>query len=160
MAARGPFLWRDGPGGRAVSWRVWVLICLLPGVMAAGALFLVFEQLWKQAVSVPAVGVVDHVYSWPGETLFDRGQTLYSPRMRYTEPDGQTRAATVGLAHPGFDFALGSEHAIRIFPGRDRDAMLPGLHNWMAAIVVGLLAAVLALPALWAHLRLRKWLAG
>lgn len=147
-------------GERIVSWRVWLLIWLVPGLFALAALGLLGEAGYRQLSTVPGEGEVVRVYQWPGETVFDRGTVNYAPVFRYAFKPGEMTEASTGLSHPGWNFAVGSRHAIRYNPNRKGDVMLPGAHNWAVAGVIGLIALVTALPAWWGHTRVRRWQLG
>ncbi|MDJ0820742.1 MAG: hypothetical protein QNJ09_02890 [Paracoccaceae bacterium] len=155
-----PWLWRDGPDGRAVSWRVWVLVWVLPVCFLGGALVSWLIVAWDLDRSVVVTGEVVQVYAWPGEWIFERGVTNYAPVFVYDDPvKGAIRAST-GMSHPDLNLAVGSTHQIHVFPGEDRDVMLPGPHNWLHVWVVGAMGLVLVLPSLWGTWRLRRWLRG
>ncbi|MDJ0628851.1 MAG: hypothetical protein QNJ44_11375 [Rhodobacter sp.] len=154
-----PFFWRTLPDGRReVSWRVWVLIWVAPVLfLIAGAGMLLIEG-YRHLASTPATGEVVRVYAWEGETVFDRGTTNYGPVFRYLWSDGQPTEATSGMSHPEWNFDIGSTHDIRYFPGRKANVVFPGPHNWYAGLIVGAIGLVLSVPALWASLRIRRWL--
>ncbi len=155
------FFWRELPDGRReVSWRLWVLIWVLPVLMlGAGVAMLAFEG-WRHMASVPGKGEVVRVYSWEGDTPFDRGATNYGPVFRYTWSDGKVTEASAAMSHPDWNFEIGSVHDIRWFEGVKRDVVLPGIHNWLAGLIVLAIGVVCLLPALWATRRLRRWIAA
>jgi len=153
-----PFLLRTTPEGRRlVSWRMWVLVWVTPGVFALAALWLAAEAGWTRLTFVPGEGEVVRVHARDGRTLFDRGRVNHAPVFRYVWSDGQATDASVGMSHPDWSFAVGSRHAILYNPRRKADVVLPGPHNWAVA---GVLAALAALPALWASRAFRRWRAG
>jgi len=154
-----PFFWRCLPDGRReVSWRVWVLIWVAPVLFVmAGAGLLVWEG-YRHLASVPTEAEVVRVYEWEGEGLFTTGTTLYGPVFRYVWGDGQTTEATSGMSDPAWNFEIGSRHQIRYFPGAKANVVFPGRHNWLPGAIVAGIGVVLSLPALWATLRLRRWL--
>ncbi len=144
-------------GTRQIGWRLWVLIWVLPTLfLAAATLMLVYEG-YRHATSVPTKGEVVRVYEWEGDTVFDRGVTNYGPVFRYTWTDGTETEATSGLSHPDFNFAIGSSHDIRYFADAKRNVVLPGMHNWMAPLIILGIGVVTALPALWGTARLKRW---
>lgn len=156
-----PYLLREtGEGVREISWRMWVLVWVVPVAFGLAALWLVVEAGYKRLATVPGEGEVVRVYAWEGETLFDRGQVNYAPVFRYVWSDGAPTEASVGMSHPGWNFPVGSRHAIRFFPGRKADVVLPGAHNWAVAAIIAAIAAVCVLPALWATRALRRWRAA
>lgn len=156
-----PYLLREAPDGRRlVSWRMWVLVWVVPACFAMGALWLAIEAGYKRLATVPGEGEVVRVYAWEGATPFDRGAVNYAPVFRYVWSDGQATEASVGMSHPDWDYPVGSRHAIRYFPGRKADVILPGRHNWAAAQVIAAIAALCLLPAAWGTWRLRRWQAG
>lgn len=154
------FLKETEEGRRLVSWRVWVLIWVAPALFALAFAVLLGEAAYKRLATVPGEGEVVRVYAWEGETWFDRGVTNYAPVLSYDWTDGKPTEASTGMSHPGWNFEIGSRHMIRYFPGAKADLVLPGAHNWSVAWVIGAIAAVLLLPALWGTWRLKKWQAG
>lgn len=154
-----PFLFEEtGSGRRIVSWRVWLLIWLVPGMFALAAAGLAGWTGLRYLSTVPGEGEVVRVYSWPGETIFERGVTNYGPVFRYEfAPDEETEAST-GMSSPAWNFEIGSRHAIRFDPRVKGNVMLAGWHNWFLAGMVALVAAMTALPAWWGHRRVRRWL--
>ena len=156
-----PFLTEEtAEGVRLASWRVWFFIWLVPVAFAAAAVILGMATGLRYLATVPGEGEVVRVYSQAGETVFDRGVTNYAPVFRYEFAPGEETEASAGMAAPGWNFEIGSRHAIRFDPKVKGDVMLPGRHNWVVAWIMALIAAVLALPALWAHLRVRRWQRG
>jgi hypothetical protein len=156
-----PFLFEETEAGeRVVSWRVWLLIWLVPVLFAGAAIVLAGQTFWQIERSVAGQGEVVRVYAWPGETLFDRGTTNYSPVLRYENTPGEMTEASTGMSHPAWNFEIGSKMEILYTPGYKGNVMLPGPHNWAVARVIGLIALVTAVPALWAHRRVRRWQKG
>ena len=156
-----PFLFAETEGGaRIVSWRVWLLIWLVPGLFGAATVLLAGETFWKLERMVPGTGEVVRVYAWEGETVFDRGVVNYSPVLRYEFALGEITEASTGMSHPDWNFEIGAERAILFDPAYKTDISLPGPHNWAVARMIGLIALVSALPALWAHRRARRWQRG
>ena len=153
-----PFLFATTEAGeRIVSWRVWLLIWLVPVLFAAAALFLAGHAGWRQVSTVPGTGEVVRVYAWEGETVFDRGRTNYAPVFRYEFAPGEMTTASVGMSHPGWNFEIGSKMPIRYNPHRKMNVVLPGPHNWAVAGVIGAIALITAVPAWWGHRRVRRW---
>lgn len=153
------FLWRTLPDGRReVSWRLWVLIWVAPSLFLGASVLMLGVESWRHLASVSGEGEVVRVYAWEGETIFDNGTTNYGPVFRYIWSDGQPTEASSGMSHPDWNFDIGSRHAIRWFKGAKRNVVLPGVHNWLAGLIVGAIGLVLLLPALWATLRLRCWM--
>ncbi|MDQ2088464.1 DUF3592 domain-containing protein [Marimonas arenosa] len=156
-----PFLWTETAAGeRIVSWRAWVLLWVVPALFAVAALILLAAASYRQLSTVPGEGEVVRVYAWDGETIFDRGSINYSPVFRYEFAPGDVTEATSGMSHPGWNFEIGSRHAIRYNPRRKTDVVLPGAHNWAPAAVIAALALLTGLPAIWGHRRLRRWQRG
>lgn len=160
-----PFLFEEtAAGARVVSWRVWLFIWLVPGLFGLAALLLAGETAWRLQGRVEVVGEVVRVYAFEGETLFDRGTVNYSPVFRYDfatgDAPGDITEASTGMSHKDWNFPIGAEMPIRFNPTYKTDVTLPGPHNWVVAWIIGLIAAVTALPALWAHRRVRGWQRG
>ena len=154
-----PYFWRELPDGRReVSWRVWVLVWVTPVLFLAAAVLMLGYEGYRHATSVPGEGEVVRVYAWEGETIFDRGTINYGPVFKYIWSDGNPTEATSGMSHPDWNFDIGSRHAIRYFEGYKGNVVYPGLHNWMAGLIILGLGAVCLIPALWVTARLRRWL--
>lgn len=155
------YLWRVTEGGRRlVSWRLWVLIWVTPVLFALAFAALLGEAGYKRYATVETEAEVVRVYAWGGETIFDRSTVNYAPVFRYVWSDGAPTEASVGMSHPDWNFDIGTRHVIRYFPAAKSDLVLPGPHNWAAAWIIGALALVTALPALWGTRRLNRWQAG
>lgn len=156
-----PFLLQETEAGeRIVSWRVWLLIWVVPVLFAVAAMVLAGEAAWRQLSTVPGEGEVVRVYAWEGETMFDRGTTNYGPVFRYEFAPGESAEATSGMSHPDWNFEIGTRMPIRYNPRTKTDVVLPGAHNWAVAGVIALIALVTALPALWGHRRVTRWQRG
>ncbi|MDU8926828.1 hypothetical protein RXV86_05490 [Alisedimentitalea sp. MJ-SS2] len=156
-----PFLFgTDKSGNRVVSWRVWLLIWIVPGLFVLAALGLLAEAGYRQLSTVPGTGEVVRVYEWEGETPFDKGRMNYGPVFRYEFQPGEMTEASTGKSHPGWNFEIGTRMPIRYTPNRKVNVMLPGGHNWAVPGVIGLFALMMALPAWWGHRRVRRWQRG
>lgn len=147
-------------GTRLVSRRVWILIWVTPVLFLAAALLMFGYEGWRHIASVPTTGEVVKVYEWEGETIFDKGKPLYGPVFRYTWSDGQPTEATSGMSSPDFNFPIGSDHDIRYFPEKKRNIVLPGMHNWLAPLIILGIGVAMSIPALWGTARLRRWQNG
>ncbi len=155
------YFWRETEKGeRQISWRTWVLVWVLPGLMLAAAVLMLGLESYRHLATVPTQGTVVRVYAWEGETVFDRGVTNYGPVFRYVWADGTETEASVGMSHPDWDFEIGSVRQIRYFPSVRTNVVLPGLEDFMAGLIVGALGLVCLVPALFATLRLRRWKSG
>ena len=158
MSSSARYFVRTLPDGRRqVSWRVWVLVWVMPVLFLAAALLLTLDAAYKLYATRPAIGEVVRVYSWPGETIFDRGRTNYSPVFRYQWSGNEMTEASSGASHPDWNFAIGSTHEIRYFPSVKTDVVIPGPHNWFVARVIGAIGLVLLMPAAMVSLALRRW---
>ncbi len=156
--SRRNFLARTNPdGSRELSLRLWLLVWVAPVLFLVAAAYEGVIAWDRVHNSVPVMGVVDKVYSWPGTSPFDRGVTNYSPRFRYTDEAGREVSATSGNSHPDWNFPLGTQMEIRHFPGRNADIVIPGPHNWFVVRVVGLIGLALIVPAALASLLLIRW---
>ena len=154
-----PFLWRDSGGTREASWRAWLLIWLAPALFALAAAALAVEATVRTVLATPVEARVVQVYSWPSTDPWTHGTMQYAPVFAWTDDAGRERRASVNLRRAGWNLPVGSTHTVLVPPGGG-DVALPGPHNWIVAGVIAAIAAVLALPALWLHLRLRRWLKG
>ncbi|HFQ15721.1 MAG TPA: hypothetical protein ENK41_05140 [Rhodobacteraceae bacterium] len=151
-------LWVRPDGRRDVSWRMWVLVWILPVAFGVSALALAGEAYYRTSFSTPVLGVVDKVYAWPGTIPFTGRQvTNYSPRFVYTDAEGREVRATSGSSHPSYDFPVGTEMEIRYFPGRNANIVIPGPLNWFVAKVVALVALACLPLSLLGWWWLRRW---
>ena len=161
MSRDDKYLLRTNPdGSRQASWRVWVLVWVVPAVFAAAVAYLAAQVLVQRANSVETEGEVTHVYKWENEApqIFYPGEFIYSPRFRFACGGGAETEATTGSSHTGWNFELGSRHALRCFPGQDRDVILAGPSEWWVAKTVGLIGLMLLPLSLLGHWRIRRWL--
>lgn len=153
-----PFLYEvTAAGERIVSWRVWLFIWLVPGVFALAVAYLSAEALWRFYGTIPGQGEVVRVYAWPGETVFDRDKTNYSPVFRYEFAPGDMTEASTGMSNPKWNFEVGSTHEILFKKNYKTNVTLPGAHNWAAAWVIAVITLIFTMPAIWAHRRVRRW---
>lgn len=151
------FFLRVHQGERQISWRVWVLVWLLPVFMLAGGVVELSLRLWQYKGAVPVTGTVERVYEWDNDIPFSDAPAIYAPVFSYTEPDGRETGASSDMADPSLNFEIGSQHDILVFPGRDRDVIVPGPHNFKAGKVVLALGVALCLPALLMSWVLWRW---
>ncbi|MEM7059613.1 MAG: DUF3592 domain-containing protein [Pseudomonadota bacterium] len=155
-----PFLLRTlVDGTREISWRVWVLVWVLPVCFLGGALCVALYTAYLQSVTEVTTGTVVKVYDWPndGPQIFYPGDKVYSPVYGYVWSDGTETEATAGTSHTQWNFPVGSEHQIRFHPDRKDDVILVGPTEWLVAKVVGLIGICLAPLALLITVRLRRW---
>lgn len=154
-----PFLFAEEGGRRIVSWRVWLFVWIVPALFALSALVMAGEVAWRLSQMERGEGEVSFVYSWPGETLFNRGTMNYAPVFIY-RVDGEEIRASTWMADPDWDFPLGSQHEILYDPRGALDVMLPGPKNWAVPRVVAMIALGFAIPALLLHGLVRRWQRG
>lgn len=115
------------------------------------------EAYVRTTHTVPTEGEVVRVYSWPGESPWNRGVMEYAPIFRYVWTDGTETEASGGYRDPDWNFEIGSRHAIRYWPDRKTDVVLEGRHNWFVAKVIAVMAVILVFPALAIHLAVQRW---
>ncbi|MBV2361088.1 hypothetical protein KUH32_15085 [Thalassococcus sp. CAU 1522] len=151
----GPWPWRRAPR-RAVSWQGWVLLWLLPAGFVLGGLAELGLQALDHARATRVTGTVVRVYDWPNNAPFASGR-IYAPVFSYPDGDGLAGASS-NMAAAELDFPVGSTHDILVFPGSDRDVIVPGRHNWLAGQIVLGIGLVLILPALVVHAGILRWL--
>ncbi|WP_425102127.1 hypothetical protein [Tropicibacter sp. S64] len=155
-----PYFVRTNPDGtRQISWRVWVLVWVLPVCMMGGGVVELLLSDWHVRRGVTVTGTVERVYEWDNDIpkfLSDAPKT-YSPVFRYTEPGGRETGASSHMSDPSLNLAVGSQHEIIVFPGEDRDAIVPGSHVYAAGWIVLKLGVMLVLPSLVLSLLLWRW---
>lgn len=160
MSADGPVVfWRQNPdGSREVAGRVWVLIWLLPVLMSVAGAGMLAIQAYRHITTVPTTAEVVRVYTWEGAYPIRGTVPVYGPVFRYTWTDGQPTDATAGMSHSTWNLDIGSRHQIRYNPRVKGNVVFGGIVRFYAGLVVLGLGLVTVLPALWASLRLRRWL--
>ncbi|MEM9199565.1 MAG: DUF3592 domain-containing protein [Pseudomonadota bacterium] len=154
------FFFRTLPDGRReVSWRVWVLIFLLPGGFLGAAALLTMESLQIVSRYQRTTGEVTHVYAWDGWNPVDGATKVYSPRFRYAFRPGEMTEATGGQSSANWNFAIGSRHEILFDPEVKRDVVLPVFERlWALPVIIAAIGTFLLLPALVAAYFVRRWL--
>ncbi|WP_168797955.1 hypothetical protein [Pacificoceanicola onchidii] len=155
-----PFLMRTNrDGSRDISWRVWVLVWVLPVCMIGGGVVELLLQNWTLSQGVRVTGTVERVYEWETNipTFLSDATHVYAPVFRYTQPDGRETGGSSNMSDPSLNLEVGSTHEIVIFPNQDRDVMVPGPHNYTAGWIVLKLGFLLVLPSLLLSLLLWRW---
>ncbi len=148
-------------GTRHAGWRVWFLIWLTPAAFLIATVLFVMVSLFQMATFTRTEAVVERVYSWEGDTPFDRGVEQYSPVMCYTWTDGTGTCATPGMRHRDWNFEVGSTHEILFNPNRKANVVIPGFsQQWGLQTALAVITLVFGLVALYLHSRVRRWLRG
>lgn len=155
-----PFFLRTGPDGRRqVSWRVWVLIFVLPALMIGAALLLAFESHSFVNGAQRTMGEVVRVYSWDSNNPWDGEHTAYSPVFRYTFAPGDITEASLGMKSANWNFPIGSRHEILFDPSQKGNVGLDSFeYLWAVPAIVGAIGLILLLPALVATAFVLRWL--
>ncbi|MEL6232948.1 MAG: DUF3592 domain-containing protein [Pseudomonadota bacterium] len=153
------FFGRTRPDGRReVSWRVWLLIFLLPGLFLGAALLLTLDSLRILATYERTMGEVTHVYVWEGWNPIDGTTEVYGPRFRYAFRPGEMTEATGGQSSAEWNFEIGSRHEILFDPTVKRDIVLPVfVRLWALPVIIAIIGLVLLPPALVAAYFVRRW---
>lgn len=160
MSRDDKYLLRTNPDGtRQASWRMWVLVWLVPVVFLGACGFLVAETLYLRSVTVETEGEVTHVYKWENDApqIFYPGEFIYSPRFTYTWTDGTETEATPGRSHTEWNFEIGSRHLIRYDPDEKGDVIVPGPTEWLVLRYILWIMGGCTLLSLICHLRVRAW---
>jgi hypothetical protein len=155
----GAFLWRILPDGtRQVSWRVWLLVFILPGLLAGAAALFAAQSAIVTATWTRTEAEVVRVYAWEGRNPWDGATTDYSPVFRYAHASGEMTEASTGQSSPNWNLPVGSRHAIWFDPTVKGDVRQDNFEQLWAlpAILAGLAAATLV-PALAAFALIRRW---
>ncbi len=154
------FLLRTGPDGeRQASWRVWVLIFLLPVLFLIAAAILAWDSYAFVARAERTTGVVVKVYSWEGWNPWDRATTDYSPVFRYRFSDGKMTEASTGQSSPNWNYEIGSQHEILFNPDIKTDVKQNNFEQlWAVSATIGTIGLVLLIPAIIAALFVLRWL--
>lgn len=145
-------------GRRLVSWRVWLLIFLLPGLFLGAAAFFALESFHVVSQYHRTSGEVVRVYSWPGYNPWDGDTTDYSPVFRYEFRPGEMTEASTGQSSPNWNYEIGSRHEILFDSGAKRDVRQDNFEQlWTLPATIGAIGAILLLPALIAAFFVRRW---
>jgi hypothetical protein len=150
----------NADGTRQASWRIWVLVWLLPAVFLGACGYLTIETLYLRSATVETEGEVTHIYRWENDApqVFYPGEHVYSPRFKYTWTDGNATEATPGRSHPGWNFEIGSRHVIRYDPDEKGDVIVAGPTEWLVLRYILWFTAGCTVLSLIGHLLVRRWL--
>ncbi|MCD7058638.1 DUF3592 domain-containing protein [Pelagibacterium xiamenense] len=154
------YLLRIGPDGRRqASWRVWVLIFLLPVLFLGTAAALAYESQSFLANARRTTGEVVRVYAWEGWNPWDGATIDYSPVFRYRFADGEMTEASTGQSSPNWNHAIGSRHDIFFTPDQKRDVRQDNFEQlWALPAAIGLIGLALLVPAGIAAFFVLRWL--
>lgn len=146
-------------GQRRASWRIWVLVYLMPVLflIAGGLIALDSYQFIRQAHRT--TGEVVHVYAWDGWNPWDGDTTDYSPVFQYQFSDGETTQASTGQSSPNWNYALGTHHDIYFNPKTKADVKQNNFEQlWALPVTIVAMGLILLIPAMVATYFIRKWL--
>ncbi|SNS76589.1 DUF3592 domain-containing protein [Antarctobacter heliothermus] len=162
MNQRQAFLWRTGPDGRRqVSWRVWLLIFVTPGLFGAAAALLAYDSLNFVSRAETTTGEVVRVYEWENWNPWEGSHTAYGPVFRYDFGGGDMTEASLGQSSSNWGFEIGSRHQILFRPDAKGNVKLPVFeHLWALPLTIFGLGLITLIPALFAAWRVRRWLRG
>lgn len=157
-----PFLLRTGPDGkRQASWRVWVLIFVLPALFMMATAVLGFESLGFVDRAERTTGEVVRVYEWQKWNPWEGTHTSYGPVFRYEFSDDETTEASTGQASSNWGFEIGSRHDILFLPDVKGDVKLDNFETlWALPLTIFGIGLGTFIPALFAAWRVRRWLRG
>ncbi|RMF33944.1 MAG: DUF3592 domain-containing protein [Alphaproteobacteria bacterium] len=145
-------------GRRQISWRMWVLVFVAPVLMLAAAAFFALQSLIVVSSYQRTEGEVVRVYDWEGWNPLDGETRDYSPVFRYEFAPGDMTEASTGQSSPNWNFEIGSRHTILFDPAQKTDVKLPGFEQlWALPVTIGVLGAILVVPALLAAAALLRW---
>lgn len=117
----GHWLLRTRPDGtREASWRMWLLIYLLPALFFVAAGMEASLSRLFLTIAEPARGEVVRVYEWEGWNPWNGSTADYSPVFRYRFSDGEMTDASTGMSSPNWNFPVGSHHDILFNPGGEK----------------------------------------
>ncbi|KFB09023.1 DUF3592 domain-containing protein [Nitratireductor basaltis] len=156
------YLLRTGSGGkRQASWRVWVLIFLLPVLFLGTAAALAWESYAFISSATRTTGEVVRVYAWEGWNPWDGKTTDYSPVFRYRFSDTEMTEASTGQSSPNWNFAIGSQHEIFFTPDEKRDVRQKNFEQlWALPAAIGGIGMVLLIPSAIVAWFVLRWLRG
>jgi len=152
-------LQQTNDGQRQASWRIWVLIYLLPVLFVLAAGLLAFDSYHFISQAERTTGEVVHVYAWDGWNPWDGDTTDFSPVFRYRFSDNELTEASTGQSSPNWNYKIGSQHAIYFNPHSKTDVKQNNFEQlWALPVTIGGIGLVLLLPALVGTFYIRKWL--
>ena len=153
------YLLRTLPDGqRQVSWRVWVLIFVLPVLFIGTAVGLAVLSNKIVSEYQRATGEVVRVYDWPGYTPWDGETTDYSPVFRYEFRKGEMTEASTGQSSPNWNYEIGSHHEILFDPTQKIDVKQNSFEQlWALPTILGTIGGIFLIPALIAVLLVFRW---
>ncbi len=158
-ASSNNWLLRTRNGKREASWRMWLLIFLLPVCLFCAAIFLSFQSFYFQARSSRALGEVVRVYAWDDWNPWDGETTSYGPVFRYQFTDGSWTEASTGQSSPNWNFVQGSTHEILFLKGQKSDVRLNNFESfWAVALIISALGFLALIPSIAAAWLLKRWL--
>ncbi|WP_269582956.1 DUF3592 domain-containing protein [Roseibium sp. Sym1] len=161
LPTSGNWLLRTRNGKREASWRMWLLIFLLPAGFLCATGYLVFQSLYLDAAATRTTGEVVRIYERQDWTPWDGDTMTYSPVFRYQFSDGSMTEASTGLSSPNWNFPVGSTHEILFFPARKGDVKLDNFETlWAAPLIIAIIALLALIPSAVAALFLLRWLKG
>ncbi len=154
------FLLRVEPNGeRQCSWRVWVLVFLLPILFLGTAMLLAYGSYSFVTHAERTTGKVVKVYAWEAWNPWD-GETInYSPVFQYQFSDGTMTEASTGQSSPNWNHALGSVQEILYNPEYKGDIKQVNYEQlWALPSFIGLIGIVLLVLAFVVRYYILKWL--
>ncbi len=155
------WLLRTRNGKREASWRMWLLIFLLPLGFCIATVFLTFQSLYVDAVAVRTKGEVVRVYDWESWTPWDGETTIFSPVFKYQFSDGSMTEASTGQSSPNWNFPVGSTHEILFFQEAKGDVKLNNFETlWALPLTIAVICLFALIPSALASLLLLRWLKG
>ncbi|WP_417522498.1 DUF3592 domain-containing protein [Marinovum sp.] len=150
-----------GDGRRQASWRVWVLIFVLPVLFLGTAAAIGLESYAFVSKAQRTTGEVVRVYAWEGWNPWDGATTDYSPVFRYRFSETEVTEASTGQSSPNWNFEIGSRHDIFFDPERKQDVRQDRFEQlWALPVTIALIGLVLLVPAIIAAICLLRWLQG
>lgn len=154
------YLLRTNPDGkRHASWRIWVLIFLLPTLFLGAGLLLAWDTYGFISKAERTTGEVVKVYAWPSST--PGAAKDYSPIMRYRFSDDDITEASTGQSSPNWNYAIGSKHEILFDPSVKSDVRLNNFEQlWALPVTIGGIGLVLLIPSLLGAFLVWRWLNG
>lgn len=145
-------------GERHTSWRIWVLIFVLPVLFILAAGLLAWDSYQFITKAERTTGEVVHVYAWEGWNPWDGHTTDYSPVFRYWFSQNEMTEASTGQSSPNWNYELGSKHDIYYNPRYKTNVKQDNFEQlWALPVTIGGIGLVLLFPALAATFFIRRW---
>ncbi len=146
-------------GQRQASWRIWVLIFVLPVLFILASVVLAYDSYSFVKKAEKTTGEVVHVYAWDGWNPWDGATIDYSPVFRYRFSEAEITEASTGQSSPNWNHQLGSKHEILFNPEYKTNVKQNNFEQlWALPSIIAVMGLILLMPSLLAGYLVLRWL--